>query len=192
MLSFHGSSSTNGPDPGKVGEDHSGYLGASLIDEADLTKLASARVVASGQVFASAKAVVPKPGKNQTVVFVAFFDAGLRFPCTSLLPEILHPFDVEFPQLSPSALVRINIFDWACRTAGFEPTAELFGAIFYAIVNSKTVATPAGTQKTVFGSANFNIRPERSDIWLVNASMPKWDRHWMSKWFYLLMQKHEA
>nr|ABA96916.1 hypothetical protein LOC_Os12g14860 [Oryza sativa Japonica Group] len=24
----------------------------------------------------------------------------------------------------------------------------------------------------------------RSDLWPVNASMSKWDRHWMSKWFY--------
>lgn len=88
------------------------------------------------------------------------------------------------PQLSPSALVRVAIFDWTCRTAGFEPTAELFGAIFYAIVNSKTVVTLAGTRRTVFGSTNFNFHPERSDLWSVNASMPKWDRHWMSMWFY--------
>nr|AAU44116.1 hypothetical protein [Oryza sativa Japonica Group] len=93
-------------------------------------------------------------------------------------------FRVELPQLSPSALVRIAIFDWACRTFGFEPNAELFGAIFFATVNSKTVITPAGTKKTVFGSVNFNVRPERSDLWLVNAAMSKWDRHWMARWFY--------
>jgi hypothetical protein len=62
--------------------------------------------------------------------------------------------------------------------------AELFGAIFFATVNSKTVITPAGTKKTVFGSVNFNVRPERSDLWPVNAAMSKWDRHWMAKWFY--------
>nr|AAV32124.1 hypothetical protein [Oryza sativa Japonica Group]AAV32192.1 hypothetical protein [Oryza sativa Japonica Group] len=48
---------------------------------------------------------------------------------------------VELPQLSPSALVRIAIFDWACRTSGFEPNAELFGAIFFATVNSKTAGS---------------------------------------------------
>lgn len=176
--------STTGPDRGKIGEDHTGYLGASLIDEAELAKLVSARVVAGGKAFALGKAVVPKPSKNQTVVFTAFFDAGLRFPCSALLPEILRLFEVELPQLSPSTLVQVAIFDWACRTAGFGPTAEMFGAIFYAIVNSKTVVTLAGTRRTVFGSANFNFRLERSDFWPVNMSMPKWDRHWMSKWFY--------
>nr|CAH65938.1 OSIGBa0102N07.4 [Oryza sativa] len=57
-------------------------------------------------------------------------------------------------------------------------------AIFFATVNSKIVITPAGTKKTVFGSVNFNVRPERSDLWPVNATMSKWDRHWMARWFY--------
>jgi hypothetical protein len=91
---------------------------------------------------------------------------------------------VELPQLSLSALVRVAIFDWACRTAGFEPSAELFDAVFYATVNSKTVVTPARTKKTAFGSVNFNVRSERSDLRPVNAAMSKWDRHWMAKWFY--------
>jgi hypothetical protein len=118
------------------------------------------------------------------VVFAVFFEAGLRFPCNALLPEILRLFQVELPQLSPSALVRIAIFDWAYRTSGFEPSAELFGAILSATVNSKTVITPVGTKKTVFGSVNFNVRPERFDLWPVNAAMSKWDRHWMARWFY--------
>ncbi len=44
--------------------------------------------------------------------------------------------------------------------------------------------TPAGTKKTVFGSVNFNVRLERSDLWPVNAAMSKWGRHWMARWFY--------
>nr|CAE05242.2 OSJNBb0115I09.4 [Oryza sativa Japonica Group] len=145
--------SVTGPNPGKIDDD--------------TTNLVSAL----------GKAVVPKPADNRTMVFAVFFEAGLRFPCNVLLPEILRLFYVELPQLSPSALVRIAIFDWACRTGRFEPSAELFGAIFYATVNLKT-------KKTAFGSVNFNVRPERSDLWPVNASMSKWDRHWMSKWFY--------
>nr|AAT77304.1 hypothetical protein [Oryza sativa Japonica Group] len=122
--------SAKGPDPGRVDDDSTAFLGVSLVDDVELAKL------------------------------------------------------VELPQLSPSALVRIAIFDWVCRTSRFEPNAELFGAIFFATVNSKTVITPAGTKKTVFGSVNFNVRPERSDLWPVNAAMSKWDRHWMARWFY--------
>jgi hypothetical protein len=139
-------------------------LGVSLVDDVELAKLVSSGALVKGQAFAAGKAVVPRPIDNWTVVFAVFFEAGLRFPCNVLLPKILRLFQVELPQLSPSALVRISIFDWACRTSGFEPSAELFGAIFFATVNSKMVITPAGTKKTVFGSVNFNVRPERSDL----------------------------
>ena len=29
------------------------------------------------------------------------------------------------------------------------------------------------------------LRPERSDAWPVPASMAKWERNWMQKWFYI-------
>lgn len=31
---------------------------------------------------------------------------------------------------------------------------------------------------------NFMLQPERSEAWLVPASMAKWDGSWMQKWFY--------
>lgn len=176
--------SAKGPDPGRVDDDSTAFRGVSLVDDVELAKLVSSGALVEGQAFALGKTVVPKPVDNRTVVFAVFFEAGLRFPCNVLLPEILRLFEVELPQLSPSALVRIAIFDWACQTSGFEPNAELFGAIFFATVNSKMVITPAGTKKTVFRSVNFNVRPERSDLWPVNAAMSKWDRHWMARWFY--------
>nr|AAT85788.1 putative gypsy type transposon [Oryza sativa Japonica Group]ABF96892.1 Transposable element protein, putative, Transposase_28 [Oryza sativa Japonica Group] len=176
--------SAKGPDPGRVDDDSTAFLGVSLMDDVELAKLVSSGALVKGQAFAPGKAVVPKPVDNRTVVFAVFFEVGLRFPCNVLLPDILRLFQVELPQLSPSPLVRISIFDWACRTSGFEPSAELFGAIFFATVNSKMVITPAGTKKTVFGSMNFNVRLERSDLWPVNAAMSKWDRHWMARWFY--------
>nr|AAT77814.1 hypothetical protein [Oryza sativa Japonica Group]ABF96915.1 Transposable element protein, putative, Transposase_28 [Oryza sativa Japonica Group] len=176
--------SAKGLDPGRVDDDSTAFLGVSLMDDVELAKLVSSGALVEGQAFALGKAMVLKPIDNRTVVFAIFFEAGLRYPYNVLLPEILRLFQVELPQPSPSALVRTAIFDWACRTSGFEPNAELFGAIFFATVNSKTVITPAGTRKTVFGSVNFNVRPERSDLWPVNAAMSKWDRHWMARWFY--------
>nr|ABA96679.1 Transposable element protein, putative, Transposase_28 [Oryza sativa Japonica Group] len=173
-----------GPDPSKIDDDTTAYLGTSLVDEDELAKMVTSGLLAENQAFAPGKAVVPKPSDNRTVVFAVFFEAGLRFPCNVLWLEILCLFQVELPQLSPSALVRIAIFHWACRTARFEPRAGLFDAIFYATVNSKTVVTPAGMKKIAFGSVNFNVRPKHSDLWPVNAAMSKWDRHWMSKWFY--------
>lgn len=56
--------STTGLDPGKIDEEHTGYLGASHINEAELAKLVSVGVVTKEQAFASGKAVVPKPDEN--------------------------------------------------------------------------------------------------------------------------------
>nr|AAO73265.1 hypothetical protein [Oryza sativa Japonica Group] len=148
-----------GPDPDRIDDDTTAYLGASLVDEDEVAKLVTSGVLAEKQAFTPGKAVVPKLGDNRTVVFTVFFEAGLRFLCNVLLPEILRLFHVELPQLSPSALFRMAIFDW-------------------------TVVTPVGMKKMAFGSMNFNVRPERSDLWPVNATMSKWDCHWMSKWFY--------
>nr|CAE05580.3 OSJNBa0032N05.8 [Oryza sativa Japonica Group] len=176
--------SATGPDPGRIDDDTTAFLGASLVDDDELAKLVTSGALAENQAFAPGKVVVPKPGDKRKVVFAVLFEAGLQFLGNVLLPEILRLFQVELPQLSPMANIQIAIFDWACRTAGFEPSTELFDTIFYATVNSKTVVTPAGTKKTAFGSVNFNVRPERSDLWKVNAAMPKWDHHWMLKWFY--------
>jgi hypothetical protein len=125
-----------GPDPDRIDDDTTAYLGASLVDEDEVAKLVTSGVLAEKQAFTPGKAVVPKLGDNRTVVFTVFFEAGLRFLCNVLLPEILRLFHVELPQLSPSALFRMAIFDWVCRTSRFEPSAELFDAIFYATVNS--------------------------------------------------------
>ena len=97
--------SAKGPDPGRVDDDSTAFLGVSLVDDVELAKLVSSGALVEGLAFAPGKAVVPKPVDNRTVVFAVFFEAGLRFPCNVLLPEILRLFQVELPQLSPAALV---------------------------------------------------------------------------------------
>nr|ABB47012.1 hypothetical protein LOC_Os10g12730 [Oryza sativa Japonica Group] len=83
-----------GPDPGRVDDDNTSFLGVSLMDDDELAKLVSSRALVEGQAFAPGKAVVPKPVDNRTVVFAVFFEAGLRFPCNVLLQEILRLFQV--------------------------------------------------------------------------------------------------
>jgi hypothetical protein len=81
-----------GPDPGRVDDDSTAFLGVSLVDDVELAKLVSSGALVKGQGFAPGKTVVPKPVDNRTVVFAVFFKAGLRFPCNVLLPEILRLF----------------------------------------------------------------------------------------------------
>jgi hypothetical protein len=75
-----------------IDDDTTAYLGASLVDEEELAKLVNSGVLTEKQDSAPGKAVVPKPADNRTMVFAVFFEAGLRFPCNVLLPEILRLF----------------------------------------------------------------------------------------------------
>nr|CAD39385.2 OSJNBb0016B03.13 [Oryza sativa Japonica Group] len=84
--------SAKGPDPGRVDDDSTAFLGVSLVDDVELAKLVSSGTLVEGHAFAPGKAMVPKPIDNQTVVFAVFFEAGLRLPCNVLLPEILRLF----------------------------------------------------------------------------------------------------
>lgn len=119
------------------------------------------------------------------LVFAAFFAAGLRLPCDDFLPSVLEMYEVKLPQLSPSAFPKLAVFAWMCRTCGFAPTVELFAILFTACAMTKDVSTPAGPKKTIFGYVSFMLWPECSDAWPVPASMAKWNRNWMQKWFYV-------
>jgi hypothetical protein len=176
---------STGEDPGSLGEGWSCFLGKSLVKEADLGELVSSGSLIEGQGSCGGEAVVPSPGDGRTVVFAAYFAAGLRLPCDNFLPSVLSMYEVRLPQLSPSAFPKLAVFAWMCRTCGFAPIAKLFAALFTACASTKDVQTPAGPRKTVFGCVKFMLRPERSDAWPVPASMAKWDRNWMQKWFYI-------
>lgn len=94
-------------------------------------------------------------------------------------------YGAKLPQLSPLALAKLSVFDWMCQTSGFPPTAELLAVLFTTTATTRDVHTLVGPKKTIFGSVNFNIRPDRLDAWPVPTVMSKWDRHWMQRWFYI-------
>lgn len=123
----------NGPELlvrlGLVGDDLSSFLGPSWVKEADLVKLVLAGCVVDGQVVLPGDAIVPSLSNNETIVFSIFFNIVLHFPFDDLLPQILRRFRLELPQLSPTALVRIVVFDRPdMPTSGFVPSADLFAS----------------------------------------------------------------
>lgn len=100
-----------GPDPGTISEEATQYLGRSLVKHKELNALIASGAIIKGLAFLSDESVIPEPGTVRTIVFAAYFDVGLRFPCDVLLPRILRLFGLELLHLSPSALVRVAIFD---------------------------------------------------------------------------------
>jgi hypothetical protein len=55
----------------------------------------------------------PTPKDDEVVVFESFFRAGLRFPLNEMIGEVLDNYEIFLHQLTPDAIVRLNIFIWA-------------------------------------------------------------------------------
>jgi hypothetical protein len=68
----------------------------------------------------------PTPKDDEVVVFKSFFRAGLRFPLNEMIGEVLDNYEIYLHQLTPNAIVRLNIFIWALRSQGMDPNVEAF------------------------------------------------------------------
>jgi hypothetical protein len=66
----------------------------------------------------------PTPEENEVVVFRSFLKAGLQFPLSSFVVVVLKIFEIYLHQLTPEAIIRMNIFVWAVRSQGLEPDAK--------------------------------------------------------------------
>jgi hypothetical protein len=79
----------------------------------------------------------PTPKENEVVVFRSFLKAGLRFPLSSFVVEILKRFEIYLHQLTPEAIIRMSIFVWAVRSQGLEPNAKSFCNIHELLYETK-------------------------------------------------------
>jgi hypothetical protein len=103
-------------------------FGKSTISKADFPKM-----VKSGYFSENEKKLLrfggettPKPEKDEIVIFKSFLKAGLRFPLNRMISEVLQKFGIYFHQLTPNAIVRLNVYIWALRSQAVEPFADSF------------------------------------------------------------------
>jgi hypothetical protein len=68
----------------------------------------------------------PAPEENEVVVYRSFMKAGLRFPLSNFLVEVLKTFEIFLHQITPEAIIKMCIFVWAVRSQGLEPSAKCF------------------------------------------------------------------
>jgi hypothetical protein len=62
--------------------------------------------------------VIPEPKDDEVVVFKSFFKAELRFPLYDIIGEVLKNFEIYLHQLTPNAIVGLNVYIWALRSQG--------------------------------------------------------------------------
>jgi hypothetical protein len=68
----------------------------------------------------------PAPEENEVVVYQSFMKAGLWFPLSKFVVEVLKIFQIFLHQITPEAIIRMEMFVWAVRSQGLEPSAKCF------------------------------------------------------------------
>jgi hypothetical protein len=125
--------------------------------------------------------IVPTPKENEVVIFRSFLKAGLRFPLSNFVVEVLKVFEVYLHQLTPESIIRMGIFVWAVRRQGLEPNAKSFCNIHELLYETK----PWGKEQyhNNFGCYSFGARSGSS------CPMPTFRKRWpgncMTEWFYV-------
>jgi hypothetical protein len=54
--------------------------------------------------------MTPAPEENEVVTYQSFFMAGLRFPLSKFVVEVLKIFQIFLHQITPEAIMRMGIF----------------------------------------------------------------------------------
>jgi hypothetical protein len=124
---------------------------------------------------------VPAPEENEVVIYRSFFKAGLRFPLSKFVVEVLKIYQVFLHQITPEAIIRMGIFVWAVRSQGLEPSAKYFCSMHELLYETKAMGKEQYHNN--FGCYGFITRPNASHP--VPTFRKGWPEAWMEEWFYV-------
>jgi hypothetical protein len=80
---------------------------------------------------------VPVSEENEVIIYRSFFKAGLRFPLSRFVVEVLKIYEIFLHQITPEAIIRMGIFVWAVRSQGLEPSAKCFCSMHELLYETK-------------------------------------------------------
>jgi hypothetical protein len=124
---------------------------------------------------------VPAPEENEVVIYRSFFKAGLRFPLSKFVVEVLKTFQIFLHQITPEAIIRIGIFVWAVRSQGLEPSAKCFCNMHELLYETKAMGKEQYHNN--FGCYGFIARSNASHP--VPTFRKRCPEAWMEEWFYV-------
>jgi hypothetical protein len=130
---------------------------------------------------AGGDSAAPAPEEDEVVVYRSFIKAGLRFPLSKFLVEVLKTFEIFLHQITPAAIIRMGVFIWAVRSQGLEPSAKWFYNMHELLYETK--ATSKEQYHNNFGCYGFVPRPVVS--YPVATFRKRWPGAWMEEWFYV-------
>jgi hypothetical protein len=123
----------------------------------------------------------PALEENEVVIYQSFLKAGLRFPLSKFVVEVLKIYQIFLHQITPEAIIRMGIFVWAVRSQGLEPSAKCFCSMHELLY--ETTATGKEQYHNNFGCYGFIARPNASHS--VPTFQKRWPEAWMEEWFYV-------
>jgi hypothetical protein len=100
-------------------------FGKSTISEADFPRMVKLGYLSEAKkelIRFGGEETIPKPGKNEVVVFKSLFKAGLRFPLNKMIAGVLKKYGIYLHQLTPNAIVRLSVY--ICVTPQVLPWLE--------------------------------------------------------------------
>ena len=112
----------------------------------------------------------PTLKEDEVVVYRSFMKAGLRFPLSKFLVEVLKTFEIILHQITPEAIIRMGIFIWTVRSQGLEPSAKCFYNMHGLLYESK--ATGKEQYHNNFGCYGFIPRSD------VSYPVPTFRKRW--------------
>jgi hypothetical protein len=122
----------------------------------------------------------PAPEENKVVVYRSFMKAGLRFPLSKFLVEVLKTFEIFLHQITPEAIIRMGMFVWAVRSQGLEPSAKCFFNMHELLYETK--ATGKEQYQNNFGCYGFIPRSDASYLvphFRKGGPRPRWRNGFM-------------
>jgi hypothetical protein len=85
-------------------------FGKSTIKQSHLENMRGRYFRDMSIVRASGDNNVPAPEENKVVIYRSFFKAGLRFPLSRFVLEVLKTYQILFHQMTPEAILRMGVF----------------------------------------------------------------------------------
>jgi hypothetical protein len=91
----------------------------------------------------------PAPEENKVVIYRSFLKAGLRFPLSKFMVEVLKIYHIFLHQMTPEAIIRMGIFVWAVRSQGIELSAKCFCSMHKLLYETKATGKNSTTTTSV-------------------------------------------
>jgi hypothetical protein len=121
------------------------------------------------------------PEVDEVVVYKSFMKAGLRFPLSKFLVEVLRTFEIFLHQITLEAIIRMGIFIWAVRSQRLEPSAKCFCNMHELSYEMKAIGKEQYHNN--FGCYSFVPHSDVSNP--VPTFRKRWPGSWMEEWFYV-------